>query len=314
MIQMKIDFRDLFENIGSNTDILKAIDNDKNIMVLYGLSELNKKRLIFVVDNEVANINSTKVINVCIYKIKGKWWICFDLEENNFSNLFYNFCQDMYEYAISDSYNNLMLRVIERFGKWKEMFQKVSNSEISEEKEQGIFGELYFLYSFMFNKYGIEKSILSWGGPDNNSKDFSNDNTWYEIKTSGALSKEITISSLEQLDSDVDGFLVNINVEKMSNEFSNGKSSVPELFHLIKERIKDENVKIIFLSKIVELNVDTELSINTRKYDVKYIKNYLVNDSFPKLTKKNINHLEITDVSYKIDIPSLKRFEVDMNV
>lgn len=106
------------------------------------------------------------------------------------------------------------------------MFQNISTKELSEEKEQGIYGELYFLYKYMIPKYGVEKSILSWAGPHKFNKDFSIDETWYEIKTSSVNANTIEIRSINQLDSDVDGFLTVVKVEKMSMEYRGELSSI----------------------------------------------------------------------------------------
>ena len=50
--------------------------------------------------------------------------------------------------------------------------------------------------------------MKSWSGQELTHKDFSMENTWYEIKTIGCGQQNIKISSLEQLDSVYDGEIV----------------------------------------------------------------------------------------------------------
>ena len=99
------------------------------------------------------------------------------------------------------------------------MFKKVSCS-LSNEKEQGLFGELYFLDKYMIPKYGVDNSINAWTGPLGYNKDFSINNTWYEIKTIGVNSTCINISSLSQLSSDIPGILTILGLKKMSEEYT----------------------------------------------------------------------------------------------
>ena len=83
----------------------------------------------------------------------------------------------------------------------------------------GLIGELLFLKDYSFGKYGMRSAILGWSGTEPTHKDFSYDDEWYEIKCIDTHKTAVNISSLEQLDSVVDGKLVIIKLEKMSASF-----------------------------------------------------------------------------------------------
>ena len=310
---MKINFEEQFINLQSNEDILKKVDTNNKIKIFFGLSKEGKKRLAFQSIDAIEQIESTKIINVSYYKDNENfYWLSFDLEDNKFANLFYTFCSDMVNSLsdLSDAKKELEY-IKNRFYNWKKMFQNVTTKDLSEEKEQGIFGELYFLYKYMIPKYGVDSSILSWSGPLKFNKDFSINDTWYEVKTSSVSSTNIKITSLSQLDSDNDGFLTVVKVEKMSPEFTGSMSSVYSLIQAIMAQINSIKIQDDFLNKLVEYGLGPDNNFGSRKFDVKNIKLYLVNDDFPRLTKNVITHEEIDNISYLLNLSGIEKFKTE---
>lgn len=309
---MKINFKEQFSKLQANEDILKKVDTNNEIKIFFGLSKEGKKRLAFQSSNVIEQIESTKIINVNYYRDNENYWLSFDLEDNKFQNLFYTFCSDMVNSlsGLSDTKNELEY-IKNRFCNWKKMFQNVTIKELSEEKEQGIFGELYFLYKYMIPKYGVDTSTLSWAGPLKFNKDFSINDTWYEIKTSSVSSTNIKITSLSQLDSENEGFLSVVKVEKMSQEFNGNLSSVYNLIQLIMSQITTIKVQDDFLNKLVEYGLGPDNNFGSRKFDVKNVKLYLVNNKFPRLTKNEITYEEIDNVSYLLNLTCIEKYKVE---
>lgn len=309
---MKINFEEQFSKLQANEDILKKVDTNNEIKIFFGLSKEGKKRLAFQSSNVIEQIESTKIINVNYYRDSENYWLSFDLEDNKFQNLFYTFCSDMVNSLsdLSDAKDELEY-IKNRFYNWKKMFQNVTIKELSEEKEQGIFGELYFLYKYMIPKYGVDTSILSWAGPLKFNKDFSINDTWYEIKTSSVSSTNIKITSLSQLDSENEGFLSVVKVEKMSQEFNGNLSSVYNLIQLIMSQITTIKVQDDFLNKLVEYGLGPDNNFGSRQFDVKNVKLYLVNNKFPRLTKNEITYEEIDNVSYLLNLTGIEKYKVE---
>ncbi len=309
---MKINFEDKFKELNINNDILKKVDCNNKINVFYGLSKEGKKRIAFLSTIMSEQIESTKMISVSYYKDKESLnWLSFDLENNNFSNLFYTFCSDIVNSinGINDETKELEY-IKKRFYNWKKMFQNISTKEISEEKEQGIYGELYFLYKYMIPKYGVEKSVASWAGPYKYNKDFSIDNTWYEIKTSSINVNTIEINSINQLESNNDGFLGVVKVEKMSTEYKGEMSSVFELIQLIMSETMSTKIQEDFLNKLVEYGISPENNYGSRHFVVKKVLLYDVSNDFPRLTKRDIKFIEIENVIYSINLSGIDKFKV----
>ncbi len=308
---MKIDFESIYNSFESNSlEHQKKIELNSTLSVFYGINKDGLLRLAFLSTIEPPKIESTKMLRVTQGKEKDKtYWTSFDLLHKDAQKVFFSFCSNLIESISGIDDEQLALDALKkRYIAWKQMFKMNSNDKITKEELQGLYGELYFLKNFMIKKYGVNDAVKAWGGPDSNSKDFAVGTEWYEIKTAGAKSPTITISSLVQLSSEYDGRLIIIRVEPMSKVFTNGESSVCEIFEYIMDQITDEITEYTFLNKMSKYKFDMTDEYFNAKFNVKSLKKYIVDEHFPKLTRENIIHDEIWEASYQLLINSLEKF------
>ena len=309
----KNNFETMFSNL--EKDILnnqKKVNSNSMVKVYYGLTKDGFQRLSFLSKSKPPKIESTKMLKVIQGEEgEGNYWTCFDLLNSEFKNIFYLFCDDLVNTLDSINDETKELNVIkERFSIWKIMFKKVSNS-LTSEKEQGLYGELYFLDNYMIDKYGVNEAINSWAGPLGYNKDFSINDTWYEVKTTSVNSSSVKISSLNQLSSDLPGYLTLVRIEKMSEEFNNEKCSILELFNSIISKISDNEIKETFINKVLEYGFNPETDFQKNKYTVDKITLFEVKDGFPRLTEKDIKYQEIDNVTYEIIIRTIEKYKVE---
>lgn len=310
---MKVNFEKKYNELEKNIfDNQKKVDIDSKIKIFYGMSNDGYIRLSFLSSIVPPQIDSTKSLRV----IQGKegenvYWTCLDLINNEFKKIFFYFCEDIVSAILNSKDEIDELNIIrDRFYIWKIMFKKAKNS-LSLEKEQGLFGELYFLYSYMIPKYGIDISINSWAGPLGYNKDFSMETDWIEVKTPSVNADCIKISSLSQLSSDVPGRLAIIKVEKMSNEFDGDNSSVLDLVESISNKISSLELKQKFLSKVAEYGFSEENNFVNYRFDVQNVSLYKVEKDFPRLNESDIKYQEINNIQYEIFINTLLKFKVE---
>ncbi len=288
----------------------KRISVKSALGVYCGLSDEGNLRIAFMSRSSAPRIESTKILKVTQgEESKSVYWTCFDLLQSDARKVFFAFCTNLVE-AVTEQYNEdqALLALKKRYIIWKNMFKRDSVGKVSREVLQGLFGELYFMEKYMLDRYGASVAVQSWSGPDSKSKDYAVDREWFEIKTVGANTSTVRISSLAQLSSDYDGHLVVLRVEAMSDQFSNGESSVGELFSSILSKINDETIEGIFLSKLSAFGFDSSDESFMAKFDVKSMTSYKVNEKFPRLTEADISRTEICDVSYSLIINSLKDY------
>ena len=311
---MKINFEKIFEDLEQTIrNNQRRVEGKYPLKVYYGINSEGMYRLAFLSSIEPPRIESTKLLKM----VQGResssvYWTCFDLVTDNAKKVFYSFCSDLIG-CIKDVNNEreALLKLKDRFHIWRNMFRK-SGSNLTDEKTKGLFGELYFLHSYLIPKYGYDKSINSWSGPENTSKDFSTDSNWFEVKTISSTQYSVKISSISQLSSALEGHLVVYKIEKMSEEFNNGMSSIEQLISAIFEQIESEEVRERFISKLEDYGYSTEDEATKLKFEVKQAYNYYVNDKFPRLLETDIKYQEISKLTYELFLNTLEKFKGDL--
>ena len=310
MISFEQVFSSLADELAGNQ---KRLTISSALGVYYGLSKEGNLRLAFLSVAPAPKMESTKLLKVTQGAESEKvYWTCFDLLQHDAQKVFYTFCENLVEAitGIADEQKALQ-QLKKRYITWKTMFKRDSGNKVSSEVLQGLFGELYFLKKYMLEKYDPAIAVQAWSGPDGRSKDFAVGTEWYEIKTVGANSPNVRISSLAQLSSEYDGHLVVLRAERMSDQFDNGEACVHDLFKYILSVINDETVEGIFLSKLSAFGYDISDENYTAKFDVKAVTNYKVSDGFPRITEQDIQRAEICDVGYSLILNALKPYVED---
>lgn len=278
--------------------------------VYYGITAEKYYRISFVSTVRPFELESTKEIKITQGKeSEDVYWTCFDLINEEAKDVFFIFCESLIESIenIKEEYEALNA-IRERYYSWKLLLR--NKGKMSYENYQGLFGELYFLSEILAPNYDIEKAILSWVGPDGYSKDFSINDTWYEIKTIGTSAITVKINSLAQLDSDILGHLVCVQIEKMSDKFDEGICSVPKLYRKIMDKIVSHQVREEFINKVLRYGyIDEDNSLNNKKFVVKKINSYLVDDKFPRMVQNNVKQNAILNVTYDLLISAIDKYK-----
>lgn len=172
-----------------------------------GYNENGGKALVIVEISDEKKVESSQIIHTQLYlREDGKTSLEFVLKDNKFETMFYRLCEDIITSTSNVKRGIVIGFVIKRWNAWKTAFQKLSGERLSDMSIMGLIGELTFMEQVMIPKYGIDRSIVAWEGPDGGHKDYVINSTWYEIKSTTLSSDTVKISSIEQLDSDKEGF------------------------------------------------------------------------------------------------------------
>ena len=304
----KIDFESMYTALTNElSGQQKKIPVYSALHVYYGLSNDGYYRIAFRSAVAAPKMKSTKMLRISQgEESPGTYWTCFDLLQRDANKVFFTFCENLIDSITNIATEEAALQTLKkRYITWKAMFKHESSGSISREKLQGLYGELYFMKHYMLEHYDPFVSVHAWSGSDNKSKDFAVANDWFEIKTPGANTVVVHISSLAQLSSPDIGRLVIIKTEAMSDQFDNGEACVGDLFQFIMARLNDETLEELFLNKLREYGFDMTDGSFSAKFNVKSMRFYVVDDSFPRLTETDLKHPEICDVSYALNINAL---------
>jgi len=309
-----IDFEKIYESLSHElAGNQKRIPLDSVVAVYFGLSSEGYFRLSFMSSIPAPKLESTKTLRIEQgAESDSVYWTCFDLLQPEAQKVYFTFCGNLIDAIVGEKNEATALATIKkRYLSWKSMFRRDASKGYSKEILQGLYGELYFFKTYMIDMYGADRAVESWGGPDAKSKDFSIDDTWYEIKTIGANATEVHISSLAQLSSPYVGHLVIIRAEAMADAFEGESSSIGALFKDILSKIKDEKLESIFLNKLATFGFDISDQAFEAKFVIKSVNIYKVDKDFPRLTENDVAHTEIGSVQYSLIVNSLKKYMED---
>ncbi len=120
----------------------------------------------------------------------------------------------------------LVQELLNRFEKWKSLFDRAATQGLSVEEQRGLFGEVYFLRKFLANNNSFLEVVNSWVGPEKQIRDFQSGSWSVEVKTThGNNHQKILVSSERQLDtSNIESLFLNhisLDSRQMSGETLN---------------------------------------------------------------------------------------------
>jgi hypothetical protein len=137
-------------------------------------------------------------------------------------------------------------------------------------------------------------------------KDFSYDDTWFEVKA--VTGDKVSISSIDQLDSNVSGYLVLFSLEKLSPE-AHGVT-LNRLCDQIFEYLELDMDRQSFLMKLIQANFYREEYYDQFIYANTKTSFYEVNGEFPKLRREFLPNA-ISNAKYDLIINMLEGFKRD---
>ena len=178
---------------------------------------------------------------------------------------FCTFCQDLLDSVKVVSEDDIAYRTLRsRYYSWRHLFRPDSPN-LTENEIMGLLGELLFLKEYLIPNKGIEDALDSWVGPEITHKDFSNNQEWFEVKTINFGKERVKISSIEQLDSAIDGYLVVIELEKMSPTFRGLRLN--QLVNDILSILSNSSQRELFMTKLQLYGFDFSSENDNFVYD-----------------------------------------------
>lgn len=266
-------------------------------------------------ENLPSEISSTNLISVEILNQDDieESGLKFILLDDSVFDIFITFVFDL-ESLVKEGTEISLVDVYNRYRYWQKMFKSLTTA-ITESTLKGLICELYILKEYFIPKYGVTESVKSWTGLERTHKDFAFDNgTWFEVKAINSGKKTVQISSLEQLDSDVDGYLVVSELEKTSPNNKEGINLI-SVFENLRLLIEEDAIMGDLYSKVFSLGVDNKVlttehhELNEYRYIIKQTVFYHVDSHFPRLLKEKLP-VALGNVSYELQLTELSDFLV----
>lgn len=282
------------------------IDRSHHIDINIGYEELNQKTLLIQNSGMLPELPSSKSIVASNYQFaNGTWVLSFRLVQSDNEEVFLRFCWDIIE-SSRDVTESIIDFIIERYLKWQRLMEYRRTNILPISRQKGLMGEILFLTECT-KTMGAQKALESWCGPQGADQDFIYDGTWTEIKATTMASTTILISSLEQLDIDSDGSLMLYRLDKTTNSDTHGFTLIDIVENTRALFSTNPKSKELFELRLFQYGYKDLPEYGKQKYRMCGGEEYLVDGTFPKLTKGNIAH-QITGASYAIDSASIASF------
>ena len=284
-----------------------------NNKLYFGIDSNKNKKIYIEFDiAAIQNYNLPEILGMKITKIKApyidanKRYIAIENDSDS-EEVFLAFTATLVDKIFDSKSNSKTIESFEATIKYYKDFFSNPNKSLSDSEEQGLCGELLYLKTLIENSG--QENVLYWLGPNKNKRDFVFEKNAVEVKsTLNQTETSITISNENQLDNkNLDELLLVVYIMEKN---PNGSINVINCANEVLSLLTDVQYNKIFISKLLQMNVNINDYKNRNSYTCQQIKKYKITDDFPCLRKSNIPSV-IFNVKYKLNLNSLGSFLVD---
>ena len=302
-----------FDELKEKWDNMPAIGNgflklgiEHPLDLQIGYSQSFYKSFVVMDTGIIKNIPSSFAVKVTNIQLENLSWILeFQLVHPSFEEEFLRLCWDMIEYSSKEE--NALNSLIHRYMTWQKLLQYENKSVMSFQRQKGLLGELIYL-SKKIDDIGIDAAVDSWAGPDGSDQDFLFQSGWAEIKSVSLASETVRISSLQQLQQEKEGNLVVYILE--STTAGEDRISLIDVVSEIKTKLENharylDRFDVKLYKYGYRKNHENEYRENYFRFIEK--REYVVNDSFPKLVGNNVSS-EIVSCKYELSLAAIEKY------
>lgn len=288
----------------------QRLGSDYKVNLFLGYNEDGKMSMVITESGQVVKTKSSKMIDVQMCKREdGKIALAFDLLDNAYASMFTIFCKDMILVCEKAGKEMVISNAVVRWKYWLELFGKKKGALLDKSEIKGLIGELLLLKDKFIPEYGVSDAIASWMGPMLGHKDFEIDDTWYEVKAVNENAMQVSISSIEQLESNAEGHLVISRLEECSIVNKNA-IFLNELVISIIEKIDNQDALMSFRSKLENIGYYSDPAYDDFAFWQKGTQIYRIAEGFPRLRRKDMP-LAVGNAKYTLLLDGIAMYRED---
>lgn len=261
------------------------VDHQHPIKNMYlNVNEKGNRELLIPVSKPITQFHTTEAIGISNYKNHNTYFFAIELLSDSLINEYASLCFDIINSSRECTTTKEALDTLfVAFRKWYYLMADVRLDILPMHQLRGLMGELkHILDEITAGKSDLEV-INAWTTHKDAARDFIFDDTWNEIKTIQSSSDYITISSIEQLDHDMDGYITVYKLDKASPD----NASAYTLNSIVN---KLKSVISVSAEPILSRKLLAKGYAYNDTYDnFSFIFNgkcrYIVNESFPRISR-----------------------------
>ena len=241
---------------------------------------------------------------------RGRVRLCLVLADPAYVDLFETLADDVSAYVLAaDDERDAIARLLRRLLVWQDFLRRHSTG-LSQEEQEGLYGELLIIQWLSPQEMTIEAALMSWLGPEGGLRDFCFGRVELEAKTS-TVGTGFEVSALDQLDESSAGDLVLVS---QVLRFAQSASSLPELIHELRERAgKASNyTRQLLEDRLLHAGYSDihAAAYGISRWQLADRRFFSVKDEFPRIRRSEVRS-GIMSVRYRVDLKSCAPFEME---
>lgn len=264
------------------------VDHQHPIKNLFlNINEKGNRELLVPVKKPIKKFQSTEAIGISNYKAGDAFYFAIELLSENLIKEYACLCFELIQSSRECATQEEAVSVLfDTFRKWYSLMADVHLGILPLHEIRGLMGEVKYMIDELSSGRHEQELINAWTTHKDASRDFVFDETWNEIKTIQSTSDYVSISSVEQLDHDMDGFLTVYRLDQVRKE--------SEKTYTLNSIIQELQSK---LSMSAEAVLNRKLLAKGYTYNEHYEEylfvfngkvRYLVDSNFPRISKSDL--------------------------
>lgn len=262
-----------------------------------------------------ANLRDLKIENISDPFDGNKVLFLIQLINQQHTEVFSVLCEDLISRVSEiESVDEVLRILIQRLDKWKSLFESASGQGLTPDQQRGLYGELYFLRSWLETNPNVPNAMLAWQGPGGNIRDFQMGEWGLEVKTThGNNHQKVQVSSERQLDTSnlTHVFLYHLSLEEQLFSGETLNEMVDSVEVLLEERhtgLSDFKMRLLQVGYF-----DQHRHMYEKKgYKIRACDVYQVKDLFPRIEETDLRR-GVGDVKYSIVVADCVSYQITQN-
>ena len=297
---------------------LIPILSSQKVYLAYQANNLKKTLLVELTNNDLINVKEFKGNGFSIFFEsinKNAKRLCIQLVDDQFDEVFYEIT-DLLIDSIKDIKETdiLVKKLLDRISIYQSFFERPRLGS-SKNAEQGLFAELDFMETKLFNKVGIKASLDLWKAPDSGLHDFTGNGNSIEIKSTNQIpSQFIRITSENQLNDQRVNSLY-LCVTEINRDVAGGITLSEKINHIKNIILKNDPIYFnnyeALLKKYGFFNIESRNYSTTYSVNISYF--YSIKDEFPRIVPLRLAD-GIRNVSYDVNLNLCENWKIDEKI
>jgi len=235
-------------------------------------------------------------------------YVVMELLDEELEIPFACFCADVIESLVDVAPKNRAKTLADVIYIWDQFFSHSGNKTLSENRQRGLFAELWWLRKLFLSEMTDIAAVESWKGSQRKVHDFEHKGKVVEVKST--ITKEprkIVISNERQLD---DRELESLYLFVLTIDVHETGESLPDIVEEIESHLGKGSAAAMFKRKLV---LAKYLEVNAEKYVSRYTKRheelFKVQEGFPRIIALPQG---TGDLTHSVQISACKPFQCDL--